>query len=264
MRAIKNAPYTHLFSLETATTLDLVDAPASFANYYILGDDAASQITPASAPARVGTTTGYCELDLTATEFIYDLAGIRVEAGSTNSKIDWIRTEPCIDSGVAQAGTAQTITLRSGVTLSDDQVVGNVIELVRGTGAGQSRVCVKNVGSSDIVTVDRPWSTNPSSDTVYIIHPYMGAVTNGGIIASSVSDSTPTATEFDGATGLSATNDFYNNCTIVFTSGTLQGIMCRVTDYVGATRTFTISTQPSPLPSAPADGDYFLIVGRVF
>lgn len=57
----------------------------------------------------------------------------------------------------------------------------------------------------------------------------------------------------------SATNDFYNNCAVAFTSGTLSGLAFRVLDYDGATGGFTVSD----MPTAPSNGDTFVILGRV-
>lgn len=79
-------------------------------------------------------------------------------------------------------------------------------------------------------------------------------------IQGSVNDASATTTGFVGDSGLSSTNDFYNGSVLVFTSGTLKGLARKVSDYVGSTKTFTLS---SALPSAPANGVTFFIVGRI-
>jgi hypothetical protein len=71
---------------------------------------------------------------------------------------------------------------------------------------------------------------------------------------------TPTTTSFAGSSSLSATDDIYNGCTFLPTSGTLDGIPRKITDYVGSTRTFTVSPAYT---SAPASGVTFRIVGRI-
>jgi hypothetical protein len=71
---------------------------------------------------------------------------------------------------------------------------------------------------------------------------------------------TPTTTAFAGSSSLSATDDFYNGSVVVFSSGTLDGLARKITDYVGSTRTLTVSPA---LPSAPASAVTFRILGRI-
>lgn len=89
-----------------------------------------------------------------------------------------------------------------------------------------------------------------------------------GVILGTVSDASPAAGDFDGASGLSTSNDFYNGCVLVFLTGTLTGIARKVSDYVGSTTrnlAFTGSTgsADAPFPTAPSDGDTFAILGRI-
>jgi len=72
-------------------------------------------------------------------------------------------------SGTAQGGTSGTIQLASGETFADDELNGNVVKIISGTGAGQSRVIAQNVGATDTATVTPDWTTTPSSDSVYEI-----------------------------------------------------------------------------------------------
>ena len=86
-------------------------------------------------------------------------------------------------------------------------------------------------------------------------------------VTSLISDAGPAAGDFDGDSGLSASNDFYNGSVLVFTGGALAGIARRISDYVGASRNIqfngTGSDADAPFPTAPADTDPFLIVGRI-
>jgi hypothetical protein len=80
-------------------------------------------------------------------------------------------TEP---TGTAQAGAADTITLAATASATDDYYNGYGIQLVTGTGAGggldNSREISDYDGSSKVATVSAAWTTtNPSSDTVYLI-----------------------------------------------------------------------------------------------
>ena len=82
----------------------------------------------------------------------------------------------------------------------------------------------------------------------------------------SVADATPAAGDFDGDTGLTNTDDFYNGAFLVFTSGGLKGLARKVSDFTGASRrlqfTGAAGTADAPFPSAPVTGDSFVILGR--
>ena len=80
------------------------------------------------------------------------------------------------------------------------------------------------------------------------------------VISGSVNDAGATTTDFDGDGGLSSTDDFYNGSVLVFTGGTLKGIARKITDYVGSSRNLQFT---SPFPTAPANSDTFLILGRI-
>lgn len=71
-------------------------------------------------------------------------------------------------SGTAQAGAGnQEIKFAASSTFADDIMIGNVVNLVTGTGAGQSRIITDYVQSTDLATVNRVWDTNPDGTTTY-------------------------------------------------------------------------------------------------
>lgn len=86
-------------------------------------------------------------------------------------------------------------------------------------------------------------------------------------LSTSVDDSTPANNNFNGPSGLSSTDDFYNGCVWQFTSGALDGIARKITNYIGATRTFEFSgaagSADAAFPTAPANGDTGIILGRI-
>jgi len=49
-----------------------------------------------------------------------------------------------------------------------------------------------------------------------------------------------------------------NSGLITFVSGALQGMTFRIADWVTATNVFTLTT----MPTAPANDDWFIIIGR--
>jgi hypothetical protein len=83
------------------------------------------------------------------------------------------------DTGTAQAGTANTITLKSASSFtSDDEPNGMFIEITSGTGAGQTRHIEDYVGSTKVLTVFPDWDTAPDNSSGYSISPFKEAVVN--------------------------------------------------------------------------------------
>ena len=204
---------------------------------------------------------------------VYVIRGIA--ANKRNDAIEALtrataRESDVIHYGTAQAGASTTITLQaSGSSSVNDFYVGCLITLYDGTGVGQARIITDYNGTTKVATIDRAWSTNPDNTTLYAVRytdlPSLNstlgvATTDSSItISGSINDAGPTAAGFIAAAGLSASDDFYNGAYLIFTSGVNQGIGRPVTDYAGATRTFTFSTV---FPAAPSNGDTFVIGGR--
>jgi hypothetical protein len=59
--------------------------------------------------------------------------------------------------------------------------------------------------------------------------------------------------------GASAVDDFYNGSVLVFTAGNLNGQARKITDYVGSTKTATVTA----FTTSPANGDTAVILGRI-
>lgn len=81
-----------------------------------------------------------------------------------------IQVVPTYD-GIAQAGAAGSITLASNDPAAADNTYNNNtrVELVGGTGVGQSRCITAFVASTDVATISPNWTTNPASGTKYIL-----------------------------------------------------------------------------------------------
>ncbi len=95
-----------------------------------------------------------------------------------------------LTSGTAQAATDSTIRLAASAAFADDIMNGNVILILTGTGAGQSRVITDYALTNDVATVTPNWITNPSSDSTYEVWP--GSANVVGV--SNVAEDLPTAT----------------------------------------------------------------------
>jgi len=78
----------------------------------------------------------------------------------------------CINSqhdGTAASGTATTITLDIDASSSDDNYNSYLIRITGGTGEDQQKTITDYVGSTVTATVDSAWTTNPSSDSTFIV-----------------------------------------------------------------------------------------------
>jgi hypothetical protein len=74
--------------------------------------------------------------------------------------------------GTAQAGASSSITLdATGSSATDDTYNYQAITIRSGTGAGQTRQITDYNGTTKVATVNLAWTTNPSTDSNYIIHP---------------------------------------------------------------------------------------------
>jgi hypothetical protein len=123
-------------------------------------------------------------------------------------------------SGTAQAGGATTIQLAAAETFADSILVGTIVKVTSGTGAGQARVVTGYVGSTDTATVTPAWTANPSSDSVYEVvegYSFVAALAADSITAAVVAedalgtselhaDVIVDASEMRAAVGLAAAN----------------------------------------------------------
>ena len=74
-------------------------------------------------------------------------------------------------SGTAQAGAAKTITLDAGASATDNLYNGATIQIVGGTGAGQTNAIADYVGATKVATVAKTWATNPDATSTFVIIP---------------------------------------------------------------------------------------------
>lgn len=80
-----------------------------------------------------------------------------------------------------------------------------------------------------------------------------------GVTTGAVNDASATTTSFVSNLSSSVTDNFALNA-IVFTSGALTGLVRKISAYNGTTKAITLS---AALPSAPANGVTFMILGRI-
>lgn len=73
------------------------------------------------------------------------------------------------NSGTAQAGSANTITLAAGASAVNQQYVGYTVSITGGTGAGQVGIVTGYVGSTKVATMAANWGTNPDATSTYVV-----------------------------------------------------------------------------------------------
>jgi hypothetical protein len=180
------------------------------------------------------------------------------------------------DHGTAQAGGANTITLRAAAVASNDYYNKQLLKIVAGTGAGQSEYIDDYVGATKVATMAASWITQPDNTSVYVVGPggtIPGAsAPTAGEVADAVWDEARAdhvssgtfgeteqpirvATAQAGAastitldSSASATNDLYNFNIIRILSGTGAGQSRQISDYVGSSKVATVGLAWTVVP----------------
>ena len=184
------------------------------------------------------------------------------------------------ESGLAQAGSNNTITLESTAEATDGVLVDSFIDIVSGTGDHQTRRITAYDGTTKIATVTPNWTTNPDATSGYWIHgqgypnvwdEVLSKTTHnegqssgkrlrqlGDLIAedASINDATPTDTSFI-TTLTSTVDDLYVDEVLVITNDTsLTGQSRVILAYDGTTKRITVD---EPFSLVPINGSDFII-----
>ena len=141
-----------------------------------------------------------------------------------------------IESGTAQDGTANNITLATAASAIDRTYNRNLLVVTDNTGAGQTRAIVDYNGTTKVATIDRAWETNPDNTSTYQITANdTPLVVDHGLAQDGSAD---TITLRDAA---SAINNTYNNSIVAIAGGTGRGQSRLITGYAGSTRVATVA-----------------------
>ena len=73
--------------------------------------------------------------------------------------------------GTAQAGAALSITLDSGASAVNGTYTDAIVYIDGGTGVGQINSGMDYVGATKVLTVAKPWSTNPDNTSTFKLLP---------------------------------------------------------------------------------------------
>lgn len=104
--------------------------------------------------------------------------GSVLSISAVSGNVELTSTNTNHTTGTAQAGSSNTITLKSASSATDDIYVGMFIEITAGTGAGQTRLCEDYVGSTKVLEVHPAWTTAPNNTSQYEISSFKAAAVN--------------------------------------------------------------------------------------
>jgi len=76
-----------------------------------------------------------------------------------------------VNEGLAQAATANTITLNTLASSIDDIYIGQLVFVRSGTGDDQAKLVTDYDGSTKIATIDTPWGVVPDGTSAYVMLP---------------------------------------------------------------------------------------------
>lgn len=134
-----------------------------------------------------------------------------------------------------------TLTLDGGAVATADYYIGDRLQIVEGTGAGQSRLIVA-YSASKVVILDSDWSTNPNTASLYevVAADVHVSLSDADLASGFVAVASSTTQITLDATNAVANADYYVGEIIVFTHGTGAGQAREITAY-SAGRVVTMS-----------------------
>ena len=98
-----------------------------------------------------------------------------ITPSATTGNITITASAATTETGTAQGGAADTITVKAASSYADDQPNGMFITLTSGTGSGQTRHVEDFVASTKVMTVYPAWTTAPDATTGYKVDPFAAA-----------------------------------------------------------------------------------------
>ena len=167
--------------------------------------------------------------------------------------------------GTAQAGGASSITLdATGSSATDDTYNYQSITIRSGTGAGQTRQITDYNGTTKVATTNLAWTTQPSTDSNYVIHP------NGldAATVASIATAVWAATRAGNATAGSFGEYVFADTTRISGDATAADNLEAMVDGTGLTLTgvtvptvTTVGTLTTYTGNTPQTGDAFARLG---
>lgn len=115
--------------------------------------------------AYIVSGTTYYETQLF--DVVRSILSIPITDDDLYAEIPSLRKANVQASGTATAGASSTLTDTAKRKESDDYWKGGQIEIMAGTGVGQTRDITANVQSTGVISVSPNWTTTPDTTSVY-------------------------------------------------------------------------------------------------
>ena len=146
--------------------------------------------------------------------------------------------------GVATAGTSTTITIATTASAINSTYANSIIQIMAGTGAGQSQLIDSYNGTTKVVTVCDTWTTTPDNTSVYVILPYgVSNVCNIGTDALALinAECDTALTDYDSPTNTEMIARTLPTADYILTTDTIAGVTT-VTNLTNAPTTGDLTT----------------------
>lgn len=140
-----------------------------------------------------------------------------------------------IHSGTAQAGNTIHLTLAATAAATNGIYNRNLLVIVGGTGAGQTRTIIDYNGTTKVALVDREWRVSPDATSEYQITPDDTPLTVDHGLVQGATDTTITIRDY-----ASSVDNTYLCNIIIILAGTGRGQARLVSAYNGTTKVITI------------------------
>lgn len=205
----------------------------------------------------------------------YGLSALDTELGTLATAAALATVDANVDAILVDTGTTLPATLATAAALATvdtnvDTLVTRVPQTLNLTASGNIGIDWANVENPTTIldlastTIDTDQAVASVSSTVTAnmaqIAGNTQAATNlknsASTIVNGTATGTPTTTTMAASALTEATNDHYNGRIIIWTSGALKDQATNITDYDGATKTFTFTA----VTEAPSASDTFVIV----
>ena len=112
------------------------------------------------------------DLDLATQDVnLVQVSGDAAAADNLEAEYDGTGHKSYLRRGIAQGGSANSITLDSGASATNNIYNGCWVAVVSGTGAGQARLITAYDGFTKIATTTINWITAPDATSVFVLLP---------------------------------------------------------------------------------------------
>ena len=161
-----------------------------------------------------------------------------------------------LHTGVAQAGTTNTITLDVAANATDEFYNHARVVISSGLGSEQERIIVVYNGTTKVATIAPPWITVPDATSAFEVIPAtVHAETNSKTVKVGLAQGATTST-ITLAPDASSVDEFYDDDVIEIDAGTGQGQSRIIVAYNGTTKVATVT--PDWLTTPDTTSEYLI------